>query len=87
MQTMRIQKRGEAPRASDVSAEMLFDLGMRYCTGKGVPLDMAEAHKWFNLASLRGHAKARQYRQELARELSDEELREALARARRWLER
>jgi len=71
----------------DASADLLFELGMKYCTGKGVPLDYAEAHKWFNLASMRGHAKARQYRQELAQELDPSELRDALTRARRWLER
>jgi len=76
----------ESGQAADVSADMLFELGMKYCTGKGVPLDLAEAHKWFNLASMRGHERARQYRQEVAGELQPEELREALARARRWLQ-
>ena len=70
----------------DLSADVMFDLGMKYSLGRGVERDVREAHKWFNLAAMRGHEKARRYRMELAEELSPEELHEALARARKWLQ-
>jgi len=69
----------------EAPAEVLFDMGLAYYFGKGVEEDIREAHKWFNLAAIRGHGKARQYRSELAAEMDTAELREALARAREWI--
>jgi TPR repeat protein len=34
--------------------EQFFKLGMMCSTGQSMPLDMVAAHKWFNLAALRG---------------------------------
>jgi len=65
----------------------LFELGLMYCSGRGVALDLVEAHKWFNLASARGNDDARRYRSEIARELSRREIGEAQRRARAWLAR
>ena len=36
------------------SAEMLLELGVMYCTGHDVAKDYVAAHKWFNLAALKG---------------------------------
>ena len=69
----------EAP--ADAAADVLFEMGLA-ASGR----DLVEAHKWFNLAALRGHEMARRYRGELAEQMSREELREALARARRVLD-
>ena len=41
---------------------MLFQLGMMYCLGREVEQDYVAAHKWFNIAALRGSPEARQYR-------------------------
>jgi len=71
--------------ATGAAADVLFELGMAYSTGKDVDLDLAEAHKWFNLAAIRGHEKAREYRSELAAEMDNGQLREALSRARAWM--
>ncbi len=76
-----------ASATPDMSADMMFELGMQYSLGRGVERDMCEAHKWFNLAAMRGHERARRYRLELAEELEPRELHEALARARKWLQR
>ena len=46
---------GEGPAAGDV----LFELGMMYSVGRDVPVDLVTAHKWFNLAAVRGNADAR----------------------------
>ena len=65
--------------------DALFELGLMYCAGRDVDLDMVEAHKWFNLAALRGNEAAKQYRQDVARELSKAQVGVAQKRAREWL--
>jgi TPR repeat protein len=67
--------------------DALYELGLMYCTGRDVSFDLVEAHKWFNLAALRGNEEARRYRAEISRELSRREIGEAQRRAREWLSR
>ena len=43
------------------------------------------AHKWFNLAALRGNKAALTYRLELAREMSSQDVSRAQKAAREWL--
>jgi len=64
-----------------------FARGLRYSTGRGVKLDLIQAHKWFNIAALRGNAQARQYRGEIAQEMTRQEIAEAQRQARDWLSR
>jgi TPR repeat protein len=72
---------GEAP----ATAETLFDLGMMYASGRSAPTDLVSAHKWFNLAAMKGHAEAAQRRREIAAEMSDAEIGQAQRAARDWL--
>lgn len=65
--------------------DALFELGMIYSTGRDVEPDLVTAHKWFNLAAHRGNRTARDYRAELAREMSELQVAEAQRRAREWL--
>ena len=67
------------------AADALFELGKHYATGRDVDADLVAAHKWFNLAAMRGNERARQYRMELAREMSRAEVLEAQRQAREWL--
>lgn len=67
------------------AADALFELGLAYCSGRDVEVDLIEAHKWFNLAALRGNAEAKHYRTELAAEMSRAEIGQAQRRAREWL--
>jgi TPR repeat protein len=67
------------------SADALFHLGMVYCIGREVETDLVAAHKWFNLAALRGSTEARQYRCEISREMSPAQIAEAQRQARAWL--
>ncbi|MGI9406807.1 MAG: SEL1-like repeat protein [Hyphomicrobiaceae bacterium] len=69
------------------SAEALFELGLMYSAGRDVEPDMITAHKWFNLAALRGSERAKAYRMELSREMSKREIAEAQRQAREWLKR
>lgn len=75
---------GEAA-AQGGSPDALFELGLRYSTGREVQADLVTAHKWFNLAALRGNQAAREYRVEIAREMSEAEVAMAQKQAREWL--
>ena len=65
--------------------EQFFQLGMLYSTGRSLPADMVSAHKWFNIASMKGHADAARMRREIAAELTDAEIGQAQRAARDWL--
>ena len=67
--------------------DALFELGLMYCAGRDVQLDLVSAHKWFNLAALRGNEDARRYRMEIAHDMSKAEIAEAQRQAREWLAR
>lgn len=69
------------------SAEALYQLGLRYSLGREVETDLVAAHKWFNLAAIRGNAEARRIRAEIAAEMSREEVAVAQREAREWLRR
>jgi hypothetical protein len=63
-----------------------FQLGLLYSTGqKGMPLDYVTAHKWLNLAAVRGNDEAKLLRRELAGVMSREEISEAQRQAREWV--
>ena len=66
-------------------AEGCFECGMVHSAGAGVPVDLIEAHKWFNIAAMRGHRDAAQLRREIAELMSDAEIGQAQRAARDWL--
>ncbi len=68
-------------------ADMFFELGMMYSTGRSVPTDLVSAHKWFNIAAMRGNRDAIRLRTEIATELSETEVAAAQRAARDWLTR
>jgi uncharacterized protein len=72
---------GEASASGDV----LFQLGMMYSTGSSVPTDYVSAHKWFNLAAMRGNKDAIRLRREVADQMSESEIAAAQRAARDWL--
>src|SRR6187551_2300379 len=68
-----------------VTADTMFELGMMYASGREVPIDLITAHKWFNVAAMKGHAEAAQLRREIAAEMQDAEIGQAQRAARDWL--
>jgi uncharacterized protein len=72
---------GEAPATADV----FFELGMNYAIGRTVPVDFVSAHKWFNIAALRGNRDAARLRREIAEQMSECEIAAAQRAARAWL--
>lgn len=68
-------------------ADQFFRLGLMYSTGQSVAADMVTAHKWFNIAGMRGSREAIHYRCEIAREMSSADIAAAQRAARTWLTR
>ena len=67
------------------NAEGLFELGMLYANGDQVESDLIAAHKWFNLAAMRGYKEAAWHRQQIAEEMSPADIAAAQRAAREWL--
>jgi len=72
-------------KAAPVEGEAVFELGIKYASGRSGPADLVAAHKWFNVAFERGYRTAASLRSELAREMSAEEIAAAQREARLFL--
>ena len=62
-----------------------FQRAIFLSSGRSGPVDLVEAHKWFNIAAAGGDRSAAEHRDELAREMSREEVAAALRAAREWV--
>ena len=67
--------------------ENFFERGLAYSAGRAGTVDLIEAHKWFNIAAARGDRVAARHREELACEMSREQIAAALRAAREWISR
>ena len=65
--------------------DAMFALGMKHSSGHEVPVDLITAHKWFNIAAMKGHAEAARLRREIAVEMADADIGHAQRAARDWL--
>jgi len=81
----RFDMTGFADMAAGSSAEALFELGLIYATGRNCDPDVVAAHKWFNIAAFRGCGPAKTRREELAAEMSRDQIAAAQRAAREWL--
>lgn len=69
------------------SADAAYELGMVYSSGAaGIDVDLIEAHKWFNIAALKGSSRACEMRAEVAEDMTAREIVEAQKQARSWLQ-
>jgi hypothetical protein len=66
-------------------ADALYNLGLAYSTGQGVSVDFIAAHKWFNLAAMRGIEAAKNWRAQISSEMNASQIAEAQRLAREWL--
>lgn len=73
--------------AKDGVCDGLYKLGLIYSTGGAGEVDLVEAHKWFNLAALRGSSAAKDCRKELADQMTTIQVAAAQRAAREWLDR
>ncbi len=66
-------------------ADALYNLGLAYSTGQGVEVDYIAAHKWFNLAAIKGSDLAKSWRAQISSEMNTSQIAEAQRLAREWL--
>jgi uncharacterized protein len=66
-------------------ADALYNLGLAYSTGQGVGVDFVAAHKWFNLAAMKGVEVAKSWRAQISAEMNAGQIAEAQKLAREWL--
>lgn len=71
--------------SAQASGEAYYELGLMYAAGRDVEPNHIIAHKWFNIAVVRGYAPAILKRAELAQEMSREQIAKAQKEARSWL--
>jgi TPR repeat protein len=83
--TFLIESRIADAARGDLNA--CYDLGIVYSTGAGgIDIDLIEAHKWFNLAAVRGSVAAQQCRADIAEDMSARDIAEAQRAARAFLQ-
>jgi TPR repeat protein len=75
------------PMGGAADGDTLFQLGMRYAATAATADERVAAHKWLNIAAMRGNAEAARLRREIAAEMSAAEIATAQRAARDWVTR
>lgn len=70
---------------ASAQADILFNMGLMYATGRDCDVNLVAAHKWLNIAAIKGCERAAQLRTELGASMSKLELATALRGAREWM--
>jgi len=85
MARFEVLEAGVGAIGATAQADILFELGMMYATGRDCETDVVTAHKWFNIAAIKGSSRAAELRTEIAAGMSKQELARALREAREWM--
>jgi hypothetical protein len=65
--------------------DVLFERGLYWASGRGGVVNLVAAHKWFNLAAVKGRSDAIAMRREVAEMMSEAEIAAAQREARAWM--
>jgi hypothetical protein len=65
--------------------DVLFERGLYWSSGRSGVVNLVAAHKWFNLAGLKGRVDAIAMRREVAEMMSEAEIAAAQRDARAWM--
>lgn len=74
-----------ATMGGDNSADVFCEMGLMYATGRGCEIDLVAAHKWLNIAAIKGNDRAAELRADVAASMSKMQLASALRAAREWM--
>jgi len=66
-------------------SDVLFERGLYWASGRSGVVNLIAAHKWFNLAALKGRVDAIALRREVAEQMSEVEIATAQREARAWM--
>ena len=73
------------PVAASAMSDVLFERGLYWASGRSGVVNLVAAHKWFNLAALKGRTDAIPLRREVAEIMSEVEIAMAQREARTWM--
>lgn len=73
------------PVQASAIPDVLFERGLYWASGRSGVVNLVAAHKWFNLAALKGRTDAAAMRREVAEQMSDAEIATAQREARAWM--
>ena len=73
------------PVAATAISDVLFERGLYWASGRSGVVNLIAAHKWFNLAALKGRVDAIAMRREVAEQMSESEIATAQREARAWM--
>ena len=73
------------PIDASALSDVLFERGIYWASGRSGVVNLVAAHKWFNLAALKGRTDAIAHRREVAEQMSDVEIAAAQREARAWM--
>ena len=74
-----------APVEASAVPDVLFERDLYWASGRSGVVNLIGAHKWFNLAALKGRADAIPLRREVAEMMSEIEIAMAQREARAWM--
>ncbi len=73
------------PVDASAISDVLFERGLYWASGRSGVVNLIAAHKWFNLAALKGRVDAIAMRREVAEQMSETEIALAQREARAWM--
>jgi uncharacterized protein len=73
------------PVEANAIPDVLFERGLYWASGRSGVVNLVAAHKWFNLAALKGRVDAIALRREIAEMMSEVEIAAAQREARAWM--
>jgi uncharacterized protein len=76
---------GAMPVQASAIPDVLFERGLYWASGRAGVVNLVAAHKWFNLAALKGRTDAIRMRREVAELMSEAEIAAAQREARDWI--
>jgi hypothetical protein len=76
---------GAVPIVETAIQDVLFERGLYWASGRSGVVNLVAAHKWFNLAALKGRSDAIALRREVAEQMNESEIAAALSEARAWM--
>ncbi|WP_349433544.1 sel1 repeat family protein [Pararhizobium sp. A13] len=80
-----IQNASDATMGGENRADVFCEMGLMYATGRGCDIDLVAAHKWLNIAAIKGSDRAAALRADLAMTMTKIDLATALRAAREWM--
>jgi uncharacterized protein len=81
----RFEMNETATMGCETRADVFCEMGLMYAAGRGCPVNLIAAHKWLNIAAIKGSDRAAALRADLSSVMSKTELAQALREAREWM--